>query len=205
MKIFILKAEKSRLTVERRECVTSGSVNVDQVQFRFSADWDGLTRTAVFRAGNVSRSVVLDGSGLCTVPWEVLAEPGVPLLAGVRGVWGGETVLPTVWVSLGLIREGAAADGSQAGEPAPDLWQQELSGKGDSLGCTEDGELGLYAGKRLLSSVPVLREPGHGLKLEDGRLCVDAVDGFDRDNTLPITAAGVQTVVGNIDALLSAI
>lgn len=46
---------------------------------------------------------------------------------------------------------------------------------------------------------------GHGLKLEDNELTVDSVSNFDRDNTLPATAALVQTAVGNIETLLSTI
>lgn len=210
MKIFILNAEKNRLAVDQRESVTSGSVNVCQVRFRFSEDWDGLTRTAVFRAGEACRYVVLDGANACEVPWEVLTRPNVPLLAGVCGVRGGEVVLPTVWASLGLILEGAAIGTQEAARPpAPELWEQELAMKGDALGFTEEGELGLYAGARLLSRVPVSQEPayeiGHGLKVEDGRLSVDAVSDFQGDNTLPMTAAGVETVVGGIDALLRTI
>lgn len=37
----------------------------------------------------------------------------------------------------------------------PELWEQALEKKGDALGYTEAGDLGLYAGEKLLSSVPV--------------------------------------------------
>lgn len=46
---------------------------------------------------------------------------------------------------------------------------------------------------------------GHGLKVVDSVLEVDAVNTVEQDNTLPITSAGVYTVVGNIDALLKTI
>lgn len=48
-------------------------------------------------------------------------------------------------------------------------------------------------------------EIGHGLKVVDNALEVDAVSDFDGDNTLPITAAAVQATVGNIEILLSTI
>lgn len=51
----------------------------------------------------------------------------------------------------------------------------------------------------------IARELGSGLKVEDGKLTVDTTDDFTGDNTLPMTAAGVQTVVGNIDVLLGTI
>ena len=72
--MFILYANKTQMAVLRREPVTSGSVNVYQVKFTFSADCEGMTKTAVFRAGDVSRSVPLEASGVCEVPWEVLTS-----------------------------------------------------------------------------------------------------------------------------------
>ena len=61
--MFQLYAQKNKLICQTRELVTSGSVNVYQVEFTFSADWEGMTKTAVFRAGDVSRSVPLEASG----------------------------------------------------------------------------------------------------------------------------------------------
>ena len=48
-------------------------------------------------------------------------------------------------------------------------------------------------------------EFGHGLKRTGSVVSVDTVDDFSGDNTLPMTAAGIQTVVGNIDVLLGTI
>ena len=46
---------------------------------------------------------------------------------------------------------------------------------------------------------------GHGLKQAGNLVSVDTADGFDGDNTLPITAAAVQTSVGNIETILETI
>lgn len=209
--MFILNVEKNKLDIVQREPITSGSVNVYQILFQFSTDWDGLERTAVFKAGAESRSVLLDDSGQCAIPWEVLTSHGQRLTAGVYGTRGGELVLPTVWASLGTILEGVTT-GGDARPPTPDLWEQALERKGDALDYTETGELGLYAGDKLLSAVPIQGGGGgpawgigHGLKLVSGDLTVDSVNDFQGDNTLPMTAAGVQTVVGNIEVLLGTI
>lgn len=164
--MFELYAEQKDLTVRRREPVTSGSVNVTPVQFAFSGAWEGLERTAVFRSGDVTRTVLLDGSGLCEVPWEVLTVSGRHLFAGAYGTRGGDTVLPTVWADLGLILEGTAP-GEGARPPTPELWEQALAQKGDVLDYTQEGELGLWSGDRLLSSVPV--EGGGGGGTSDHR------------------------------------
>lgn len=151
--MFILYADKNRLAVQKTEPVTSGSVNVYQVRFTFSDGWDGLERTAVFKAGAVSRSVLLDQSGTCTVPWEVLSSHGYRLLAGVFGTRDGEIVLPTVWVGLGMIQEGVTP-GEDAAPPTPDLLEQRLSGKADGLHY--DGlNLSLMSGDKRLSVVQV--------------------------------------------------
>lgn len=106
--MFILYAEKNKLTVREREPVTSGSVNTYPVRFEFSLDWDGLDRTAVFQAGCREQAVALSGVA-CTVPADVLSEPGYYLMAGVCGRSGETIVLPTVWANLGLIQEGAVS------------------------------------------------------------------------------------------------
>ena len=153
--MFELYANKNRLRVRRREPVTSGSVNVYEARFQFSEDWAGLSRTAVFRAGGVSVSVALGENGACSVPWEVLQKPGVRLEAGVYGTRGGEVVLPTVWADLGFVCAGAAP-GDNALPPTPDLWRQELDGKGDKLDL-EGLRLRLMSGDKPLSEVELRR------------------------------------------------
>ena len=175
--IFILYADKTRLALRQREPVTSGSVNVYQVQFEFSEDWEGLTKTAVFEAGGESRSVLLDGSGLCAIPWEVLAAPKRELRAGVYGARGGDMVLPTVWANLGVILEGAAPAG-ELYPPTPELWQQALAGKGDGLAY--DGQnLSLMSGEQVLSTVPVVGGEGIPVPGPEGPQGPPGKDGGD--------------------------
>lgn len=152
--MFILDAVKNHLSVGKKEPVTSGSVNAYIVCFHFSADWDGLSRVAVFQAGCKEVSILLDSSGECTIPWEVLTESGRFLMVGVCGKRGEKLVLPTIWANLGQVKEGAIS-GGQAVPPTPELWEQALDRKGDRLDYTEDGELGLFSGEKRLSSLPV--------------------------------------------------
>ena len=153
--MFLLYADKNKLTVRQREPLTSGSVNVNAVKFEFSPDWEGLERTAVFRAADGEPvSVLLAAGDQCGIPWEVLSSHGQRISAGVCGTRGAELVLPTVWADLGAVQEGACP-GEPSSPPTPELWEQALEKKGDALGYTEAGELGLYAGETLLSSVPV--------------------------------------------------
>lgn len=209
--MFILYANKNQLTVRKHEPVTSGSVNVYAARFEFSPDWAGLTRKAVFRGSGKTLTVLLDEGGECVIPWEVLTSHGQPLMAGVFGTQD-ETALPTVWANLGTILEGVPGDSPGSKPPTPDVWEQELSGKGDTLDY--DGlNLSLKSGGKTLSSVEIagggggsiVYRFGHGLKQDGLDVSVDAVSDFSGDNTLPMTAAGVQTTVGNIEALLATI
>lgn len=149
--MFILYANKNQLTVRKKEPITSGSVNANTARFEFSSDWDGLTRNVVFQAGGIRASVLLDESGVCDVPWEVLKKPLVPLEAGVYGTRD-DTVLPTVWANLGIILPGAApGDGTP---PTLELLRLELAKKGDGL--SYDGlNLSLKSGEKTLSTVQI--------------------------------------------------
>lgn len=193
--IFHLHAEKNKLTLLEREPVTSGSANIYGVRFEFSAEWEGLDRTAVFEAAGVSREVLLGSSGACVIPWEVLAVPGVRLRAGVYGKRGGEIILPTVWANLGVILEGVPAGGGEGTlPPTPEIWEQELSRKGDGLGYTEEGDLGLFSGDKLLSSVPVSGGEGG---TTDHRL----LSGRTADNQHPIASiSGLEQELKRIPA-----
>ena len=187
--MFVLYANKTQISVRKREPVTSGSVNVYPVRFEFSSDWDGLTRTAVFRSGTDTYSVLLDLSGECIIPWEVLTSHGRQLTAGVYGTRDNEIVLPTIWVSLGTILEGASP-GKESRPPTPELWEQALSSKGDNLAYTDTGELGLYAGDKLLSSVPVAGGEGGGEKGDPGSTFIPSVSeagilSWSNDGGLP--------------------
>jgi len=151
---FILYADKNKLIVRKRGPLTSGSAGVYAVRFEFSPDWEGLSRTAVFQADGEPARMLLDKSGACGIPREVLVKPGVRLKAGVYGVQGGEIVLPTIWADLGEILRGVAMPDGGTYPPTPELWEQALNGKGDAL--EYDGlNLSLLAGDKKLSTVQI--------------------------------------------------
>jgi len=157
--LFKLYADKTQLSVWKRETMTSGSVNVYLVEFTFSADWEGLDKTAVFKTNGGSWSVRLEG-GPVNIPWEALQTPNLYLTVGVRGTRGDDLVLPTVWASLGMIFPGTAP-GGETRPPTPELWEQELAQKGDGL--EYDGmNLSLMSGDKALSTVQIVGGGGEG-------------------------------------------
>lgn len=199
--MFILHAHKTKLTLRQREPVTSGSVNVYPVRFEFSPDWDGLQKTAVFRAGNGSVSLLLnDSNEVVNIPWEVLRKPGIALQVGIYGTRGEDEVLPTVWANMGVILEGAEP-GEIARPPTPDLWQQELAGKAD--GMKYDGlNLHLKSGEKTLSTVRIVSNGGDGSSTTDHRL----LTGRDAERQHPMSSIdGLTEEIKRIPAPIEAL
>ena len=59
------------------------------------------------------------------IPQEVLLESNVELFVGVLGTNISGIVLPTVWINLGKIEDGASL-GSEENPPTPDIYNQIL-------------------------------------------------------------------------------
>ena len=192
------------MKVKKGEPVTSGSVNVYRVHFDFSPDWEGMMKTACFRSGSQTVSVLLDGTGECTIPWEVTDpdDKGKTLYAGVCGTQDGEVMLPTIWASLGVILEGVTACGSASRPPTPGLYDQVLSvlrGKQDKL----TGKPGQIAGFDEKGDLTAQDPPSDGGT--DHRHTIDAITGLEdalQQIPVPMTAAELQNILngGNRNA-----
>ncbi len=103
--------------------LTSGTVG-QPVEFMFDEAWEGLTKTAVFRVGGLTKDVV-DIDDECTVPWEVLEKVGCCLYVGVYGTNAdGSKVIPTVWAKLDPILPGADPSGDESTAPTLPVWEQ---------------------------------------------------------------------------------
>lgn len=129
--MFTFEVNKNNIELTESETVTSGSVNVYFCHFIFSSDWDGLAKTITFRAGDVSVSILLDSTNMCTIPWEVLQTDAVQLYCGARGTVTAadteeEAVIPTVYCLLGTIRKGTEL-GENAQPPAPSVVDQIMA------------------------------------------------------------------------------
>ena len=195
------------------ELLTAGMAKAVTVQFVFSPEWDGLTKTAVFSNGKTTVDVLAanwDGDTV-PVPHEVLAVPGRHARVGVYGADESGVVLPTVWVSLGKVQPGADPSGDVSSDPALPVWQQLQKQIGDL------DDLKTYNKGNLVAAINEARQSGggsgggynigDGLKLDPNTntLSVDTADKVEQDNTKPVTSAAVYTEVGNINALLATI
>lgn len=195
------------------ELLTAGMSKAVTVQFVFSPEWDGLTKTAVFSNGKTTVDVLAanwDGDTVL-VPHEVLAVPGRHARVGVYGADESGVVLPTVWVSLGKVQPGADPSGDASADPSLPVWAQLQKQIGDL------DDLKTYNKGNLVDAINEARGSGgsggggytigEGLKLDaaTNTLSVDTAAAVEKDNTKPVTSAAVYTEVGNINALLATI
>ena len=195
------------------ELLTAGMAKAVTVEFVFSDDWSGLTKTAVFSNGKTTVDVLAanwDGDTV-PVPHEVLAVPGRHARVGVYGADESGVVLPTVWVSLGKVQPGADPSGDASADPSLPVWAQLQNQIGDL------DDLQTYNKGNLVDAINEARSAGgsggggytigEGLKLDaaTNTLSVDTADAVEKDNTKPVTSAAVYTEVGNINALLATI
>lgn len=109
--------------IEKPTRITSGTVGMP-AEFTFDSQWDGLSKVAVFRAGDLVMAADIPEAET-TVPWELLDKPNVWLSVGVYGVSAdGSVVIPTTWANVSKIHVGVDLDGDHSAEPTPSIWQK---------------------------------------------------------------------------------
>lgn len=195
------------------ELLTAGMAKAVTVEFVFSDDWSGLTKTAVFSAGRTTVDVLesaWDGNKV-VVPHEILADAGPIARVGVYGANADGLILPTVWVTLGKVMPAAEPSGDPGADPTLPIWAQLQKQIGDL------DDLKTYNKGNLVDAINEARSSGgsggggytigDGLKLDaaTNTLSVDTAEAVEKDNTKPVTSAAVYTEVGNINALLATI
>lgn len=127
--MFVIQADKSRLTVVESEILVANAVDVYPVRFTFSSDWDGFGKVAIFYndAHEYSRySVLIDDSGEVSIPHEVLTDVDAILYVGVCGDGAPARHLPTLITQLGRIREGICGPATESQDPETSIYQQIL-------------------------------------------------------------------------------
>ena len=107
---------------QRLEPLTSGMVGA-KVEFVLSSDFDGLTVTAVFTNGAVTKDVLNPGDE-CFIPPEVLETAGKTVKVGIYAVRGSELVIPTVYAPIGVVLPGADPSGDTSTSAALPVWAQ---------------------------------------------------------------------------------
>lgn len=104
------------------ETLTSGMVG-KQVKLEFTSDWDNLTKTAVFEAGDISEAVYNVGNTVA-IPAAVLAIARRRLKIGIYGEGTEGNITPTIYAIGPRIEEGADPWRAAAGESPMPKWKE---------------------------------------------------------------------------------
>lgn len=207
---------------DRVPTITAGedviSHNSDYVaEFEFDEEWQDKVKTVYFVCEDGSyQAVVMDGNS-CGAP--MLDGEHRRIFVGVQaGAAKKPSVLKTTRPCCLKVRD-SIADllGQPIPDPTPDVYQQIMA----LLEDIKQGEVSpediQKAVDNYLTENPIsvdiattekagIVAVGKNLSItEDGVLSVDTTDSAEQDNTKPITSAGVNLVVGNINALLAII
>lgn len=164
--------------------------------FEFDDEWaEHTTKTVLFILPGGECVPVLTDGDTCAVPR--ITRPGILYI----GVKAGSVLKTTAPFGITVQRSAQTICGNEAAQIPPDLAQQIME-RVDALDervtfLEQNGGGGSDNGTSF--------RPGNALELKNGELNVLTTKEMQSDNTLPITSAGVYTVVGNINALLGTI
>ena len=110
------------------EPLTVGMSKAVPVKLTMSADWDGLSKTAIFKAGTTQIDVTdaewVDATTVF-VPPEVLTKAGSRVQFGLYGTDSDDAiVIPTIWVNLGKVQPAPDPSGDPTVDPTLPVWAQ---------------------------------------------------------------------------------
>ena len=143
-----LNVSAANVAVEEKETLTEGRVGL-LCQFRFTDEWAGLAKTAVFDGAD-SRDVILK-SDTVAIPAECLSTEGYSLSVGVYGKnSAGDIVIPTVYATVGKIQRSAYPSGNEPAAPTPDvvaqIQQAAANAEAMARSVRDDADLGKFNG-----------------------------------------------------------
>lgn len=187
------------------------------IDFDFDEEWTDNYKTVYFVCEDGSHQPIVINGNTCPVP--VLDGEHRRIFVGVQaGSIEKPSVLKTTCPCCLKVRD-SIADllGQPIPDPTPDVYQQIMA----LLEDIKQGEVSpediQKAVDNYLTENPIsvdiattekagIVAVGKNLSItEDGVLSVETTDDAEQDNTKPITSAGVNLVVGNINAILAII
>ena len=187
------------------------------IEFDFDEEWQSTVKTVYFACEDGSYQPVEMSGNICPVP--MLNGEHRRIFVGVQeGSSVKPSVLKTTRPCCLKVRD-SIADllGQPIPDPTPDVYQQIMAllediKKGEVSPEDIQKAVDNYLAENPISVDIATTEKagivavGKNLSItEDGVLSVDTTNDAEQDNTKPITSAGVNLVVGNINALLAII
>ena len=184
--------ERQLLTIQNREIVSSGDVNVDKCIFNFDEYWEGYTYTAVFYQDKTNvQYAVLGKDNTCMIPAAAMTKAG-RLYIGVFGVK--ESAVLTSTLDIIDIKEGAISGNNVSTEPTDDVFLAIIAQYQAILDAITEQNLKLEEANQILAEQMELLE----------RLNVFEVDSLEhRMSAMEITLAGYGQVINENDRIVS--
>lgn len=135
--MFKAAIDTNRIVVTNpdKEIITSGSVNVNFIQFSFSEDWADLQKTVLFQTKKAQIPIIFEGTELVytmPIPWEVCLYANESINVGAYGtsmddsetLEDEEIVLPTVWGTIpDKVRQGVIVTDPTPSSPTYNAYQ----------------------------------------------------------------------------------
>ena len=188
-----------------------------EIEFDFDEEWTDNYKTVYFVCEDGSHQPVVINGNICPVP--MLDGEHRRIFIGVQeGSSVEPSVLKTTRPCCLKVRD-SIADllGQPIPDPTPDVYQQIMALLEDIKKGEVSPEDIQKAVDNYLTENPIsvdiattekagIVAVGKNLSItEGGVLSVETTDSAEQDNTKPITSAGVNLVVGNINAILAII
>lgn len=144
-----LQFQVTRQNIKRTDgcSAVADSVNYLTAEFNFeSSDWDNTTKTATFRSGVSVYTVILDASGKCVVPWELIRAG--KLKVSVYGDGANEYRITADTVDIPIYASGFS-EGEESQHPTPSQYEQLTGALSEKL---EEGNLKTINGQSIVGS-----------------------------------------------------
>lgn len=119
---------KQQLVTCNQSYIVADSVDFCQASFVFDNEWDGYTKTVLFtnRTKKINKSVLLDDTNTCYIPWEIITGLGYMSIT-IRG--DKEDSIGTtaqMCCPIPIYKSGADKDVDFNNLPTPDVYNQIL-------------------------------------------------------------------------------
>lgn len=158
-----------------------------KVHFTFDDLWKPLNKTAVFRCGETTVSLVIADGEQVQIPGEVLTQPGVPVRIGVYGTCDeGKLAIPTVWAETDAVQPGAdPEDAASPADPTAPVWAQLQSQMGSLEHLQTDDKTSLVAAVNEANrSVVVVKVLGSAGSYSTEHTILDLIEAWNAGKSL---------------------
>lgn len=96
---------ETKVDIVEADDIVAGSVNIHSIKFEWDSIWDNYTKKVIFKTKNGSRTIPLDDTNTCIIPYEAMLYPG-ELQIGILGE-SDDKIRPTRWSADITIANGA--------------------------------------------------------------------------------------------------